>query len=62
MIVVYPIVWILYYNLFHYSPFIDTLDISIFIFLFLKGMNEKEKEKFIFGQTNFKEGDWKGRS
>ena len=44
MIVVYPIVWILYYNLFHYSPFIDTLDISIF-FLFLKDMNEEEKEK-----------------
>ena len=38
-------VWILYYNLFHYSLFIDTLDISIFIFLFLKGMNEEEKEK-----------------
>ena len=45
MIVIYPIVWILYYNLFHYSPFIDILDISIFIFLFLKGVNEEEKEK-----------------
>ena len=35
-----------YYTItFHYSLFIDTLDISIFIFLFLKGMNEEEKEK-----------------